>query len=296
MNDCHSLFRLALCALICAPAWSGVSACSHDIQPLWTEAETSLVVSVRDLATGVRPDDITIDLRSYSPWLTREQFEERELPTWNESFRVVHWPDRTPLAGEWTFIAEVSSAQMRFVPERAFEEGWYALQVRLDALPVRRGYSLGFHAVDRDGWSTVRFHVGSFPMLGLAGGVSHAADGIGGGGDIQIGVSEPTFASSRQDMRSLFAISVDGEAQDCTMVPEAVEAGEPNQIIGVHCPDPGHPGILQVVPSRLEWQTAEGVAVQLCLPAERESWETQTGIAFEDVCDNTLVRAVEGRP
>jgi hypothetical protein len=50
------------------------------------------------------------------------------------------------------------------------------------------------------------------------------------------------------------------------------------------------------VPSRLEWQTAEGVAVQLCLPAERESWETQTGIAFEDVCDNTLVRAVEGRP
>lgn len=267
-------FDRAMALVACMGVWG----CGEgDSRPFVTEAETSLEVSVHDLETGIRPEVITIDLRTYSPWLTREEFEAGELPSWNENFRLVRWPDTTPVEGTWVFTPEPTSGEMAFAPERELEDGWYAVQIRPDRLSVRRGFNLGYQAATRDGWATARFHVGSFPLLLLSGGVSHPEDGRSGGGSLRFVASEPVFAGTDFRAADIVSITVGGERLTCSTVPEGAAAGERVRPLSFTCPDPGPRAALTIDVGALDWRSESGLQVRACGRSGTAHWEAFTG-------------------
>ena len=279
--------RHSTCLAVTLAASSPVFAsCSNTDAPApYTDAEISLIVNTYDLQTGIHPDAITIELRSYSPWETREEFEAAELPSWNENFRVVRWPDATPVEGRWTFAADTHRGQMQFVPTRAFEDGWYAVQLRPDRLSVPRGFYNQVGPAVRDGWATARFHVGSFPLLLLSGGV---------GGDLTLAASEPVFAGNALRSTDIVAISVDGRPLACSSVPEGLEAGGRVGALGFNCPDPGPRASLTIEVRPLDWRTESGSTVRPCGTRGTGTWEAFTGeyIYGDRACDlEALLRA-----
>lgn len=286
-----------------AVAWAVVclSCSGPDDPPLFSEAETSLDVSFWDLTTDIHPEAITIRLLTYRPWWTQEEFVANELPSWNENFRVVHWPSTTPVEGTWTFTPDTHTGEMQFVPEREFQTGWYALQVRPERLSVPRGFSVYDRPslVTRDGWVTARFHVGSFPLVGIVGGVSHAEDDRHiGGGDFTLGAGENVLVRSPQRVRDLVTITVDGRALDCSVLPEVVPSGIVSFGLGFTCPDPG-PGTVRVELARLDWTSEDGTPLQYCgTPGTNGSttWETSTDGRFVHDCDAVIARAAAEAP
>ena len=282
---------------VAAVAWAMCLGCSGPEVPPFSEVETSLEVSVRDFWTGIHPEAITIRLLSYRPWWTPEEFVANELPSWNENFRVVRWPSTTAVEGTWTFTPDTNSGEMQFVPERVFQNGWYALQVRPDRLSVRRGFSVYDRPalVTREGWVTARFHVGSFPVVGINGGVAHTEEeGRIGGGDFSIGATEDVFAPSPQRVRDLVTITVEGRPLECTVVPEMVPSGG-RLSLGFTCPDPG-PGTVRVELSQLDWTTEDGTPVQYTGVDGSRIWETSTDGHFVNDFDGVIARATAESP
>lgn len=261
-------------------------------RPLFTEEELSLlVVDLGDLQTGVHPETITIDLRSFRPWLTHEEFEASELASWRENFRVVHWPDATPVQGTWSFDWERPSGEMQFVPARPFDDGWYALQIRPDRFAVPRGFYFGYGQVTRDGWSTARFHVGSFPLLLASGGISEPEGEQIGGIRADFVTTERVFARSALELREIITVTVDGRPLECNAVLTfAFTEGQRVDGPYFHCGYPGPPGVVRIELAPLDWTTSEGEPVHVCSVVEEP-----TGPWLEPDCDE-VIREAAGSP
>lgn len=283
-NTALSIATLAVCCV----SSSGCHGPEGDPYPV---EGRSLLVSVYDLETGIHPGEITIDLWTHEPWLTREEFETSELPSWSENFRLVRWPDATPVEGTWTFDWERPSAEMQFVPAVPFEEGWYAVQIRPDQLSIPRGFNLGYRTTTRDGWATVRFHVGSFPLLLVSGGVSHPEGGRGGGGHLGFVTSEPVFAGASVRPTDIVTITVGGERLACTSIPEGVEAGARVGLVSFECPGPEERAALAIDVVDLDWTSESGSVIRPCGTHGGARWDASTGDYLEWDCDlETLIR------
>ena len=179
-------FLLAVCATALA--------CS---QPMRDPDVDETVRMPEDMRTNLPSDTpLRIEIPTLRPWLGADEFVRNELPSWHESIRVVRWPSREPMEGRWVFSSAIP-VSFTFEPSAPLPRGWYAMQVNFGTISVPRESGPGVHIrngaagqVVIDGWNTARFHVGSFPVLTLVGGVDVPRNGLDGGGGFRLEFSE----------------------------------------------------------------------------------------------------------
>lgn len=156
---------------------------------------------------------------------TAESFAERELPAWNGNVRVVSWPARQTVDGEWVLSDTETAGTVifTFAPNGAIPAGWYALQVNFDAINEARdadpAYEWGLQGMVRstvvDGWTTRRFHVGSRPIVRLAGTVNAEGEARAADADLDVSLSEVVSFGSEFDLAEAFTVSANGVEVDC---------------------------------------------------------------------------------
>lgn len=95
-------------------------------------------------------------------------FRDSEIPGWEGNLRVVRWPGEDLVPGTFRGESDSGMFRFRFQPDAALDDGWYAVQIDLDALPVRRTLT-GPELDVRDGWTTSRFRVGTYPIIRVLG-------------------------------------------------------------------------------------------------------------------------------
>lgn len=184
----------------------------------------------RDISTSVTRDitgDYPIRIEN-GHGATLRIFRETELPSWENSIRVVTWPDRVLVPGRWRGEDVMDSGfQFVFVPEGDLADGWYAAQVNFDTIDTggstRRGIPYSTLPVV-DGWTTTRFRVGSAPTVTVSGSVFSEEDNLGiDGSHFIFGCSETVFFERERLVLDALTVTADGEPLRCwDAVPEAL--------------------------------------------------------------------------
>lgn len=127
--------------------------------------ERSISIRPGDLRTGVSSDvsDLSVAIEREVP----ARFRDNELDDWEGNLRLVTWPDTAIVPGAFR-TSEDGVFTFRFEPEVALDDGWYALQLDIESLPLRRTPT-DPRLVVRDGWTSSRFRVGSYPIVSVHG-------------------------------------------------------------------------------------------------------------------------------
>lgn len=239
-----------------------------------------------------------------------EDFVARELDSWSYAARVVHWPERSRVAGHWAFDAGDGDhlPMFTFVPDAPLEERWYALQVNFDMLPVRRGTYESAPALDEsgrgrhfwdDGWTTSRFHVGSQPLVRVIGGPVPPEDGRAGGGSFGVGFTEPVVSETGFLPEELASVTVGGRPVDCRLSVPAppVRAGEVLSGWRWVCASPAVAGQLQITLSAeaRSFRGASGVAVRYCGTDGGTVWNAERDVVATH-CDPAAFTAPREGP
>ena len=202
-------------------------ACS---QPMPDPAVDETVRMPSDMQTNVvRGTPLVIEIPTLRPWASVEEFEREELPSWYESIRVVRWPSREPIQGSWFFSRDYP---VTLTFRGSMPPGWYAIQVNFGTIVVPRGTAPeravqqgGAGQTLHDGWTTARFHVGSFPIAALRGRVDSPRNGLAGGGSFSLGVSEPIDFERDLAADDLVRVSVNGVPVRCGPYGAVIPAG-----------------------------------------------------------------------
>lgn len=240
------------------PAVLIAGACSaHPHSSPRPERDLTVQMVPHDLVTNMPSDvPIVITLTNHQPWETLEDFVREELPSWHESVRTVRWPSREPVEGQWIF-SNSYPLTLVFEPSAPLPRGWYAIQANFETIVVPRG-TASEEAIRRGstawawdgGWTTSRFHVGSFPIAQLFGRIDPPTDGFdGSGGTFSLFTTEPVLLERDQSLEDMLAVSLDGERIDCPVShPDSVlrADGFPFQGLQWTCSDVPHPGRVEV--------------------------------------------------
>lgn len=233
--------KRCLCALLL------LGGCSQPyLEPAVNEG---VQLSVPDRVTNLAPDvPIVVGLIDHFPWRNIEEFVAGELPSWNDSLHLVRWPGREAVPGSWEFSNDYPLT-FTFQPRAPLEEGWYALQVRLEGLPVQRGlWGGGYGFVD--GMHTARFRVGSAPRLGFSGGLFPATAENEAGGSFHLGTTESFVVTADQPTVPI-RVTVDGVEIPCAPYTRTMLAGERFGGMGWRCRDIPASGRGQVIIPRI---------------------------------------------
>jgi len=156
--------RLAGITALATLTATTAAACGSSSAPD-SHGERTIWVRPSDLRTAVSADASEVSVRIQGE--TPERFRATELDGWEGNLRIVRWPEGDLVPGVF-LTAEDGEFTFHFAPESVLTEGWYAVQLDLAALPSRRTPSDPALEV-RDGWTSSRFRVGSYPIVRVLG-------------------------------------------------------------------------------------------------------------------------------
>lgn len=213
----HNTTLASLCLLL-----SGASCAQQELNsPTPGPIDHGIVMRLRDLTTSYAAvpregdeEPLMFTFQTVYPNMELDEFERTQLAAWEQSIRVVTWPERELVPGHW----EVQTEPWRigFVQDAAFTERWYAMQINLATLPARLGIwhdeapelGIGDHALV-DGWVTSRFHVGPAALVFVSG-VWDASSG-----SVGIGSTEPVFSRSHLRAGDVLSVTAGGRPLSC---------------------------------------------------------------------------------
>lgn len=138
-------------------------------------------------------------------------FERDELPRWDGALRLVRWPGRELVPGEWQLGVEGGRYTFVFQPEaETYEEGWYAVQIDFGMIGDHRGPVERDELPVIDGWTTNRFRIGSQPVVRLYGSLTPTTGGL------LFQTSEVVSISASRAFSEYLQVVVDNVDHRCT--------------------------------------------------------------------------------
>lgn len=276
-----------------------------DAAPIPPDRNYSVILSVADLTTN-HPPTVPLEILITDLEVTVDEFMGGELPSWMEAARVVSWPQRTVVAGYWSFTSPEGGGLLRFVPTQPLEEGWYAMQVNFSMISVPRGIfgdmvpdvaqrGVGAHTWD-DGWTTSRFHVGSFPLVWVSGGIDAPGDGLLGGGSLRLHTTESLVLEEEIHPADLLTVLVANRPVSCIVrTPASLGAGDLFEGFLYECESIPSDGELAVSLAVPRWHASSGATVRFCAPGAVPRW-TSLGDLSRANCEGSVFAGAGGAP
>lgn len=164
-----------------------------------------------DLATNRTGDPSS---PQYPFWIQTQEFFFVRV-AWEDTLRLVTWPDQEIVPGSWVEDALPTGHQiLRFEPSAPLEERWYALQVRFEP-EWRLGFSEPAHTDPESPWTSIRSRIGSQPIVVLSGTPRDPRFPDLPEGTFSLSVSENVEFDTALDVIEHIDYRIDGHAARC---------------------------------------------------------------------------------